>query len=310
VPLNDAMHFQIQVSTDLAARPVIVRFNLNYVGVDYFKTMQIPIVTGRGFTPADRMGAPQVAILNQNMARQLFGKQDPVGHTIRFPTGKGSNASSGKPIRIAGVARNSKYFTLGEENVAALYQPYAQWDGSIVNLHFLIRATGSPQPLIPAVNAALNRLDPTAAIETKTMQQGLAFTLVPSRVGAAILGAMGVLGLALASIGLYGVLLYSVSRRIREIGLRMALGATPAEILRMVLRQSTSLAATGIGIGLALSIFAVRPLAAFLTPEVRTNDVANFVVVGAVLAVVALIATVAPALRAVRVDPVVALREE
>jgi len=310
VPLNDAMHFQIQVSTDLAARPVIVRFNLNYVGVDYFKTMQIPIVTGRGFTPADRMGAPQVAILNQNMARQLFGKQDPVGHTIRFPTGKGSNASSGKPIRIAGVARNSKYFTLGEENVAALYQPYAQWDGSIVNLHFLIRATGSPQPLIPAVNAALNRLDPTAAIETKTMQQGLAFALVPSRVGAAILGAMGVLGLALASIGLYGVLLYSVSRRIREIGLRMALGATPAEILRMVLRQSTSLAATGIGIGLALSIFAVRPLAAFLTPEVRTNDVANFVVVGAVLAVVALIATVAPALRAVRVDPVVALREE
>jgi len=310
VPLNDAMDFQTRVWTDLAPQPSIVKFNRNYVGAGYFKTLQIPIVAGRAFTPADHGAAPPVAILNQNMARRLFGLRDPVGHTIRFVSGEAGNATPGQPLRIAGVARNSKYFTLGEENVAALYQPYSQQDESIVDLHFLIRATGSPQPLIPAVNAALSQLDPTAAVETKTMQQGLAFALVPSRVGAAILGTMGLLGLALASIGLYGVLLYSVSRRIREIGLRMALGATPAEILRMVLRQSTSLAATGIGIGLALSVFAVRPLAMFLAPEVRTNDVANFVVVGAVLSVVALIATVAPAMRAVRVDPVVALREE
>jgi predicted permease len=300
VPLNDAMNFQIYVTTDLDPQRVILRWNGNYVGADYFKTMRIPIVEGREFLPTDGPGAPPVAILNQNMARRLFGKTNPVGRTVRF--------GDGKPVRIAGVARNSKYMTLGEENTLALYQPYAQ-NGSVVNLHFLVRAAGSPQPLVPAIYAVLNRLDPTAALETKTMQNGLALALLPSRAGAIVLGSMGLLGMALASIGLYGVLLYTVSRRIREIGLRVALGATPAGVLRLVLGQSAALAALGIGIGLSLSIVAVRPLAMFLTPEVRTTDITNFVVVGAALALVALVATVSPALRALRVDPVVALRE-
>ncbi|HEY2013372.1 MAG TPA: ABC transporter permease [Bryobacteraceae bacterium] len=301
VPLNDAMNFRMPVSTDLDPHESQVRFNENYVGVDYFKTMRIPIVNGRGFLPSDGTGAARVAILNENMARHLFGKTDPVGHTL--------NLWRRKPVRIAGVAKNSKYFTLGEENILALYEPYEQSEAA-VNLHFLIRATGNPQALIPAINAALNRLAPTAALETKTMQKGLSFALLPSRAGAAILGAMGLLGLALASIGLYGVLLYSVSRRIREIGLRVALGATPGEILRLVLGQSASVAATGIVIGMALAAFAVRPLAMFLTPEVRTTDISNFVAVGAVLAIVALLATISPAVRALRVDPVVALRHE
>src|SRR5206468_1259543 len=116
--------------------------------------------------------------------------------------------------------------------------------------------------------------------------------LLPSGAGAILLGSMGLLGLVLASIGLYGVLLYSFTRRVREIGLRVALGAGPSGILRLVVGQSASLDAVGIGIGLAISIFAVRPLAMFLTPEVRTTDASNFVLVGAVLALVALIATV------------------
>jgi ABC-type antimicrobial peptide transport system permease subunit len=242
-----------------------------------------------------------VVILNQNMAQRLFGNVNPVGRTIRF--------GDRKPVRIAGVARNSKYMTLGEENAMAVYEPYTQGDGSAVNLHFLVRASGGPQPLIPAIHAVLNRLDPTAALEVKPTQQALGLALLPSRAGAIILGSMGLLGLALASIGLYGVLLYSVSRRIREIGLRVALGATPGSIVKLVLGQSASLAGVGIGIGMALSVFAVRPLAMFLTPGVRTTDISNFVVVGAALAVVSLVATVAPALHALRVDPVVALRE-
>jgi ABC-type antimicrobial peptide transport system permease subunit len=121
---------------------------------------------------------------------------------------------------------------------------------------------------------------------------------------------MGFLGLALAAVGLYGVLLYSVSRRIREIGVRVALGATPGGILRLVLRQSATLATVGIAIGMGLAYFAVRPLAMFLAPEVRPSDLSNFAVVGAVLALTALAATVAPALRALGVDPVVALRHE
>ena len=301
VPLNDAMNFMMSVTTDLGPQPTRLRWQGNYVGADYFKTMRIPIVEGREFLLTDGLGAPPVVILNQNMAQRLFGKVNPVGRTIRF--------GDRKPVRIAGVARNSKYMTLGEENAMAVYEPYTEGDGSVVNLHFLVRASGHPQPLVPAIHAVLNRLDPTAALEVKPMQQALGLALLPSRAGAMILGSMGLLGLTLASIGLYGVLLYSVCRRIREIGLRMALGATPGGILKLVLGQSASLAAVGIGIGMVLSIFAVRPLAMFLTPEVRTTDISNFVIVGTALALVALVATVSPALRALRVDPVVALRE-
>jgi ABC-type antimicrobial peptide transport system permease subunit len=279
-----------------------VEFNMNYVGPDYFRVMQIHILLGRAFLPSDRKGATRVAIVNENLARKLFGKLDPVGHTIRF--------EKDTPILIVGVTRNSKYFTLGEENAMAYYEPYAQWSGSIVNLHFLVRATARPEPLVPAINSVLGQLDPTAALEIKPMHSALAFAMLPSRVGAVLLGSMGLLGLALASIGLYGVLLYSVSRRIREIGLRMALGATPGGILGLVMRQSATLASVGIGIGMALAVFAVRPLAMFLAPEVRPTDFTNFVVVGAVLALVAAAATVAPAVRALRVDPVVALRHD
>jgi putative ABC transport system permease protein len=177
-------------------------------------------------------------------------------------------------------------------------------------LQFLIRAVNSPEPVIDPINGLLGRLDSTAALETKPMKRALTFALLPSRVGAAILGSIGLLGLTLAAIGLYGVLVYTVSRRIREIGLRMALGATPGSILGMVLRQSFTLVTAGVAVGTALAVFAVRPLAAFLIPEVRPADPANFLVVGAVLAFVALLATVSPAMRALRVDPVVALRHD
>lgn len=304
VPLNDTETIATSISTDMGAKPVHLQFNNNYVGPGYFKTMAIAIVSGREFLPSDRKAAPRVAILNQNLAKRLFGSINAVGHTVAF--------EKGRPILIAGVAKNSKYFTLGEESANAWYEPYAQWGGSVVNLHFLVRASGSgsPQALVPAIRSALGQLDPTAALEIKPMRNALAMAMLPSQVGAAILGAMGLLGLLLASIGLYGTLLYAVSRRIREIGLRVALGASPADIMGMVLRQSFSLVAAGVGIGIALAVFAVRPLAMFLVPEVRPTDATNFVVVAAVLCAVALAATAAPALRALRVDPVVALRHE
>jgi len=300
VPLNDHMTEGATLTPDVGP-PAHVLFNMNYVGPDYFRVMQIPIVQGRPFVPSDRMGAGHVAILNENLARRLFGATDAVGHTIRREK---------SPILIVGVARNSKYFTLGEENALADYEPYAQWSGSVVNLQFLVRAAGRPETLIHPIQSLLGQLDPTAAVEVKPMHRALAFAMLPSQVGAIFLGTVGILGLALASVGLYGVLLFAVSRRVREIGLRVALGATPGRVLRLVLHQSAVLTAVGIVIGTGLAVLAVRPLAMFLVPEVRTGDLANFVVVGAVLLVVALAATVAPALRAVRVDPAVALRSE
>ncbi|HKX00697.1 MAG TPA: ABC transporter permease [Bryobacteraceae bacterium] len=301
VPLNDHVTIGTSVLTDLNDRPVHAEFNYNRVAPDYFRTMGIPILDGREFLASDRDGAPAVAIINETMARRLFGDRNPVGHTIRttFP----------QPVTVVGLSKDSKYFTLGEENSLALYSPYFQTGDSIVNLHFLVRAA-QPRSVLKSVSAALGRLDPSAAVEVKTMGNSLAFAFLPSRVGAALLGSMGILGLALASIGLYGVLAYAVSRRIREIGLRIALGAGQADIVRMVLRESLLLVALGVGIGLALAVFATRPLALFLVPDLSTTDPATFGAVVAVLAGVAFAATLGPALRALRVDPMTALRYE
>jgi putative ABC transport system permease protein len=142
------------------------------------------------------------------------------------------------------------------------------------------------------------------------MRDVFSWALLPSRIGAGVLGAMALLGLALASVGLYGVLLYAVSRRIGEIGVRVALGATPAAVLSMVAGESARLVGAGMAIGLGLAAVAVRPLSMFLVPGVRPTDATNFVVVAIALSLVAALATVAPTLRALRIDPAVALRHE
>jgi predicted permease len=302
VPLNDNMTNGVDVRTDMAAQPVHGNFKTNFVTPGYFHTMDIAILQGRDFNDSDGPGTPPVAIINESAARQLFGDTSPVGHTVQW--------IPGNSWLIVGVARNSKYFTLGENGTLAWYAPYAQMNGGNTNLHFLVRTAGRPEAIVPAVGAVLGKFDSTAAIDTKPMSQALGFALLPSRFGAAILGSVGVLGLALAAIGLYGALLYSVSRRIREIGLRMALGATPRGILGLVVRQSAVLVGTGVAVGTALSAMAVRPLAMFLIPEVRPADPANFALVGVVLGLAALAATLSPAIRALRVDPLTALRHE
>ena len=142
------------------------------------------------------------------------------------------------------------------------------------------------------------------------MRNALGFALLPSRIGAALLGSAALLGLALASIGLYGVLAYSVTRRTSEIGLRMALGADGRAVLKMVLRESGALVGSGVALGLGIAVFATRPLAMFLVSELRPTDPLTWLGVIAVLAAVAATATLAPALRAIRIDPMTALRSE
>jgi predicted permease len=298
VPLNDNMHASTEVMADGAAKRVRVQFHYNFVSGDYFQTLGIPMLAGREFEKSDR----NVAILNRNLARELFGDVSPIGHSVRF--------GDGKPLQIVGVAANSKYFTLGEERPFALYQPYGESARSIENLHFLLRTPLDPESLVPAINRTLGALDSTAAIETRPMSRALALAMLPSQAGAALLGSIGLLGLALASIGLYGTLAYAVSRRIREIGLRVALGASPGKVLGLVLRQSSALAGAGLAIGLILAAIVVRPLALFLIPEVRPGDPTNFLAVAAILGFVSLAAALAPAIRALRIEPTVALRHE
>jgi hypothetical protein len=263
--------------------------------------MGIPILQGREFLPSDGHGAPEVAIINENSARHLFGGRNPVGHTIRW---------ADNSLTIVGLAKNSKYFSLGEENAGAMYVPYLQADEAIGDVHFLIRTQRPPRELVGGVKATLARLDSSAAVEVKPMRDSMGLAFLPSRVGAALLGSMGLLGLALASIGLFGVMSYSVARRTREIGLRVALGADRGAVLRMVARESFALLTVGLGIGLGIAAFATRPLAMFLVPELSTSDPATFLMVAGVLAAVACAATLGPALRALRVDPMTALRYE
>jgi predicted permease len=300
VPLND----QQTNGTDVriaGGELVHVEYKSNNVGPDYFRVMAIPILDGRGFNSGDRAGSPAVVILNENFARLLFDKTSPVGHTLKF--------SWGETASIVGVAKNSKYFTLGEENAIAMYSPFAQGPGT-ESLNFMIRAPDFSPGLVKVINQTLGGLDQSAAIEIKPMRDALVLALLPSRAGAAILGSMGGLGLLLASIGLYGVLAFTISRRIREIGLRMALGASPRTVLWMVFRDSFLLVTVGITIGLGIAMVATQPLAMFLVPGLSPTDPLTFLAVIALLGAVAVAATIGPALRALHVDPMIALRYE
>jgi predicted permease len=296
VPFNDNITNGTEMRTD-RGDSIHVQFRTNYVGPDYFRVMQIPIVAGREFLKQDR----DAAIINEALARRLFPGADPIGHTITWDAGT---------IVVVGVAKNSKYFSLGEHDQPAYYAPWVPNRGGRNAVNFMVRAAARPEPLVPAVTRVLGELDRTAAVEVKPMSKALVFAMLPSQVGAAVLGAVGLLGLALAAIGLYGALLYSVSRRLPEIGLRMALGASPTSVLRLVVRQSAGLAGAGAAIGLVIAVFAVRPLAFFLLPEVSPTDPSTFAIVAVTLFLVSIAATVGPALRALRVDPVVALRHE
>jgi len=292
---------ETDLRTDVSATPVRVSYECKfYVGPDYFRTIGTPILRGRDFSPADRRS---VVIVNETFAKTVFRGVDPVGHTIT------SHFKGAESQLIVGVAKDSKYSTLGEKQRLAIFQPYFA-DAEPVNLHFLVRTTSSPTAYVKPISEILGRLDSTAAIETRPMSQALGLALLPSRVGAVMLGAMGMLGLVLAAIGLYGVLLYSVSRRIREIGVRIALGATPLDVLRVISRQGLALVASGTTVGLALAFWVTRPLTLFLVPGLNTFDASAFLAGVGVLLAVAILAMLVPARRALRVDPMAALRYE
>ena len=302
VPLNDNCVIGARLRTDISSSSIPVQYQCNNVGPDYFRTMGISLQSGREFTAADRKDSQPVAIVNETFAREVFGHADPIGHTIN------TGFANEKSKLVVGVVKDSKYFTLGEKQRLAVYEPYFAHSEPI-NLHFLIRAA-FPDGYVRPVTDELGRLDFTAAIEAKPMSRALGIALLPSQIGAVMLGSMGILALTLAAVGLYGVLLYSVSRRTREIGLRVALGARPLDVLRLIGQHSLILVISGMIVGLALSYFAMQPLTLFLVPGVSTMDSTALVAGVGVLGLVALLATLVPAVRALHVDPMVALRYE
>jgi putative ABC transport system permease protein len=301
VPLNDDETNNGSVAGDTRAESMQVRYFKFAVSSDYFKTMNIPILAGRDFEDSDRAGSPAVVIINESLAHRVFDSVSSVGHTMRFDTG---------PVTVVGVARNSKYFTLGEDDSAAIYEPYLQRGANRANLNFVVRSRIPPAALSKPLGRALLAIDPAAAVEVKPMTQATGFALLPSRAGACLLGVIGALGLTLASIGLYGVLSYSVSRRIGEIGLRIALGAQPGDVLKLVLREGAWMLGIGTAIGIFIAAFITRPLALFLIPGLKPSDPLTYVVVVAVLIAVGFLASVKPAFHALQADPATALRYE
>ncbi|MFP5230280.1 MAG: ABC transporter permease [Acidobacteriota bacterium] len=272
------------------------------VGDGYFETMGIPLLRGRAFT-LHTDGASS-AIINETAAVHLFPGQDPIGRTIR---------QDKTAYTIIGVARNSKWRTIGEKPTDAVYlflNAVPEKADSFFGTSILVKTLVDPRALASAVREQIAALDPDMAVfKTQTMEEHVDQSLLLPRISALLLGIFGAIGLTLASIGLYGVMSYSVRRRTREIGIRMALGAKRPAVLGMVLRQGLVLTAIGLAIGLALAL-ALGRFTASLLYGISGTDLVTLVTVSFVLITTAVLAVLIPALRAAHVEPTTALRYE
>jgi predicted permease len=269
----------------------------------YFDTMGIPRIAGRDFAD-EGAAAPRVAVVNETFVRQLFKNENPIGQRV---------SGGGVSYQIIGIVKNAKSRTLGEQQRPVLYRALAQnvgSDPSFLGYSVVVRSAGDEAGLASAVRGEIRALDPTLAVfNIETMEEHLRGALFLPRLAGTLFGVFGVMGLLLAAVGLYGVMSYSVSRRTREIGIRMALGAQPAGVRRLIVWQGMVLTLVALVLGLGAA-FAVTKLFTSILYGVRPHDLLTFTVVPVFLAGVAVLACWIPSRRAARVDPLVALRYE
>jgi predicted permease len=271
------------------------------VTADYFKTLDVPIVEGRGFTDADRRGAPLVAVVNETMARRFWPGQRAVGRTFKLAFAEGV-------YEVVGVARDHRLFTVNERPAPYLHFAAAQRP-SPYN-YVIARTRGNAAQLLGGLRRELLAVEPGLVfVASNTMESSLEISLLPQRAAAWLALAFGGVGTLLAAIGLYGVIAFSVARRTREIGVRVAVGAAGRDVLGLVLRQGLVLALIGAGVGVALAA-ALAQVVSGLLYEVGAFDPIAWVTALAVLFAAAVAANLVPARRAMRVDPVTALRTE
>jgi putative ABC transport system permease protein len=304
IPLNGNMRmtgdFEIEGQTPVPGQVHPVS-DFRVVTEGYFETLHIPVLEGRAFTRADRPGAPDVAIVNRSAARQYWGTQDPIGK--RF------SADGGKSwIQIVGVAGDVRQYGLDKAPVDEIYVPLAQ--SPFLDAVLTIKTAAEPMSIARGIIELLYAVDPSQpAARVRSLEQIRAESVEAPRLTTNLLGLFALLALAIAATGIGGVMALAVGQRRHEIGVRMAVGARPGEILRMILGQGMALALAGVGLGLFGALWITRLLQQLLF-EVTPTDPLTYVGVAVVLGLAALVACYVPARRAARVDPIIALRTE
>jgi predicted permease len=276
----------------------------NNVDPTYFETLRVPLLRGRAFTESDNQTAPPVVIVNQTMADKFWPHQDPVGKHFSLKTATGP----AKTAQIVGVAGAGKYVLISEDPTPFFYVPLAQNYTSVRAL--LVRSSVPPVGLLTPLQAEIHKLAPDLPVtDAKTMKQLLGEDLMEFRLGAGVAAAMGAIGLLLAVIGIYGIVSFTAAQRTREIGIRMALGGSARDVIRLILQQGVRMVVIGLAVGLVAALGITRVMTSLLV-GVSPNDPLTYATVALLLTAVALLACWIPARRATRVDPGVALRYE
>jgi putative ABC transport system permease protein len=276
----------------------------NVVTPEYFHTLQVPVVRGRDFNDGDRLESPFVAIINEQLARDAFPEVDPIGRTIR------SGLDSLEPMTIVGVVKDVRTRGPASPVQAELFMPYEQHQGPATALNIVIRVdAGDPLAIGATAARQIRARNPDVPVRVETMEMTIAGATAAPRFRTVLLTAFAVVALLLAVAGVYGVMAYTVSQRVPEIGLRVALGASPADVMTLVLRDGALLVVLGLAMGMALSQGGARFMSGLLF-GVSANDPLVFASVAALVAVAALAACLLPGRRALKVDPLLALRAE
>ena len=278
---------------------------VNPVSDGYFRTLDIPILAGRDFDTRDTPMSPRVAIVNEAMAKKFFGTPAAVGRHFEKQEGPGWT----QPIEVVGVVGTTKYRSMRDSAQPIVYFPRAQESPKAQEMSLEVRASGGATTLVPSITKAIGSINPRITLDITTLDQQLRASLTIPRAIAMLSGFFGTLALLLATIGLYGVMAYTVARRRNEIGVRIALGAEQSRVVRMVLGEVAAIVVAGVLVGVALSLGVTRLVTSFLY-GMKATDAGTLVASAAVLVLVGLAAAALPARRAATLDPVAALREE